>query len=219
RKKEYSYTGDYLCDLTREFLAKMGFECDRENPPLVLVFSEEDEKKYLELMENSPRGKKVGIIPGSSFGPSRRWPIRYFAQTADALIESGYNTTFIYGPGEEDIVKEIIEKMHNEIRFPPLISLAVLKPFVKNLDLIISGDTGPRHYAAAFNIPSIVIMGPTSPEISIKKGENSVILRKVELDCLPCNKPDCIKTDYRCLTGIHPQEVIEESEKILGSGI
>ena len=43
-------------------------------------------------------------------------------------------------------------------------TLGALKEIVRRCDLMVTNDTGPRHIAAAFDVPVVTIFGPTHPE-------------------------------------------------------
>jgi heptosyltransferase-2 len=89
----------------------------------------------------------------------------------------------------------------------------MLKPLVKRCDLLVTNDTGPRHYAVAFDVPVVVIMGPTDPRYtSSNLGKTTVI--RIDLDCSPCHRKTC-PTDHRCMTKITPEMVFEAGEKLL----
>ena len=73
---------------------------------------------------------------------------------------------------------------------PADIDLEVLKPLVKRCNLFITNDTGPRHYAVAFDVPIVVLMGSTDPRYTDANTERTIVVRK-ELDCSPCHKKVC----------------------------
>jgi heptosyltransferase-2 len=158
----------------------------------------------------------IGLNPGASFGSSKCWPAEYFARLAE-LIEDRLNAKILLlsGPGEESIVQAILSQTRARIidTGPDKIDLALLKPVIRRCDLLITNDTGPRHYAVAFDVPVVVIMGPTDPRYTAASLEKTVVIRK-ELDCSPCHKKLC-PTDHRCMTEITPDMVFEQTMKLL----
>jgi heptosyltransferase-2 len=120
------------------------------------------------------------------------------------------------GPGEEEIARSILSYTEAEIidTGPDRIDLALLKYFIQQCNLLITNDTGPRHYAVALGIPVVVLMGPTDPRYTAENLEKTVVLRR-DIDCAPCHKKIC-PTDHRCMREISPQTVFQESEKLLG---
>jgi len=158
----------------------------------------------------------IGLNPGASFGSSKCWPPEYFAGLAE-LIEDRLKARILLlsGPGEEDIVQAILAQTRAEIidTGPDKIDLALLKPVIRRCNLLITNDTGPRHYAVAFDVPVVVIMGPTDPRYTAASLQRTVVIRR-ELDCSPCHRKVC-PTDHRCMTEITPPMVYEQVEKLL----
>src|SRR6056297_3104501 len=106
----------------------------------------------------------IGLNPGARFGASKCWPPAYFARLAELLQEAMNCRLLLFvGPGEENIAAAIEARSGAEIinTAADRINLADLKPMINRCDLLITNDTGPRHYAVAFDVPVVVIMGPT----------------------------------------------------------
>jgi heptosyltransferase-2 len=82
---------------------------------------------------------------------------------------------------------------------------------------MITNDTGPRHIAAALNVPVVTIFGPTHPqwtEIYYAK-ERQV---SVKVFCGPCQKKRC-PLDHRCMTRISPAMVFDAAMSLLPKGV
>ena len=158
----------------------------------------------------------IGLNPGAKFGTSKCWPPENFARLAELLAQKwDCKILLLVGPGEEDLGRRIKATSRATIinTGPDKVDLALLKPLVKRCQLLITNDTGPRHYAVAFNVPCVVIMGPTDPRYTQANLEKTFVLRR-ELDCSPCHQKQC-PLDHRCMTEITPQFVFHESEKLL----
>ncbi len=169
-------------------------------------------KKY--NIENSD--KVIGLNPGASFGSSKCWPPPYFARLAE-LLQAGFHAKIVLfvGPGEEDIARTIMDHTQAEIidTSPDRIDLALLKPMIKRCELLITNDTGPRHYAVAFDVPVVVIMGPTDPRYTAANLDKTVVIRR-DLDCSPCHKKVC-PADHRCMKDITPEMVFAAARKLV----
>ncbi len=187
-----------------------------------LYFSDlirEKGEKLLEKYRISTKDTVIGINPGAKFGSSKCWSEEYFAKLAQ-LIDDEFNCKILLfaGPGEKDIAASIIKKSRAPIinTYPDQVDLALLKPLIKRCDLLITNDTGPRHYAVAFNIPVVVIMGPTDPEYTNSNLEKTILLRK-KLDCSPCHKGKCPIGHHNCMELITPESVLQAVKKSLFS--
>lgn len=158
----------------------------------------------------------IVMIPGAAYGSSKCWKPAYFAQVGDHLIKQyGCNLLIVGGPGEGTIAREIEARMQQRpfALADPVIPLDVLMAIIQSCSLVITNDTGPRHFAVAFGKPVVVIMGPTDPRYTNLNLEKTVVLRE-NLDCSPCHLRICPR-DHECMTRITPDRVIQASEKLL----
>ncbi len=89
------------------------------------------------------------------------------------------------------------------------------KSLIARSSLLITNDTGPRHFAIAFDVPVVTIFGPTHPEWT---ETNYRYERKIMIpvECGPCQKPVC-PLDHRCMTGIPPADVVQLARQLLAS--
>jgi heptosyltransferase-2 len=152
----------------------------------------------------------IGLNPGAKFGSSKCWPPEYFAELADRLeAEWDCRLLLFVGPGEDQIAEQIMAATRSKLinTGPDRVDLALLKPMIRRCELLITNDTGPRHYATAFDLPVVVIMGPTDPRYTASNLEKTIVLRK-ELDCSPCHKKECSE-GHECMREIRPEEVLE----------
>ena len=172
--------------------------------------------EYRELLRHD--APVIGGAPGAAFGPSKLWPAERYANIVTRLSkELGAQVLLITGPGEESIRDEVLR----HVRVPVAVlddgspSIAKLKAAISVLDLLIGNDSGTRHIAVAFKVPTVCIMGPTSPVYSTGPYERGTVLR-IDVDCGPCQKPVCT-TDHRCMTGISVDRVYQTVVELLTS--
>ena len=158
----------------------------------------------------------IGLNPGARFGSSKCWPAEHFAKLADLLGQHwDCRILLLIGPGEEDLANRITQLSREDIinTSDYRIDLAHLKPIIKRCQLLITNDTGPRHYAVALKVPVVVIMGPTDPRYTQANMESTIVLRH-ELDCAPCHEKSCPET-HECMTAITPEAVLDAAENLL----
>jgi heptosyltransferase-2 len=158
----------------------------------------------------------VLLNPGAQYGAAKCWLPENFAAVADQLIEDTGATVLVSGaPRERRILDEV--KSHMRHKLVDLSAagagLGAIKEIIRRCDLMITNDTGPRHIAAAFDVPVVTIFGPTHPEwteIFFAK-ERKVA---VKVFCGPCQKKVC-PLDHRCMTRISPAMVMERASELL----
>jgi heptosyltransferase-2 len=119
------------------------------------------------------------------------------------------------GPNEEQIVENIAGRMTNPcvISTCDIVSLSVLKVLIKRMALLVTNDTGPRHFASAYGVPSVVLIGSTNPDWTENNDKRQVVLQRVPV-CGPCHLKSC-PYNHQCMRLIKPSVVIEASEKLL----
>ncbi len=164
----------------------------------------------------SPGERLIGINPGAAYGSSKLWPVERFARVADLITaRTGMRTIIFVGPGEEGIARRIGDLARSRpvsTASSPL-DLDLLKPFVRDLALLITTDTGTRHYAVAFRVPVVVVMGPTHPGFTAAHLDETEVIRR-DVPCGPCHLKVC-PIDHRCMTLIEPEEVLEKAVALL----
>jgi heptosyltransferase-2 len=154
---------------------------------------------------------------GAQYGAAKCWRPEYFAELADKLIDDPHATVLLSGTSREKIIIESIKRCMRHAALDLSnkgITLGSLKEVVRRCDLMVTNDTGPRHIAAAFDVPVVTIFGPTYPqwtEIYFEK-ERKV---SVKVFCGPCQKKVC-PLDHRCMTRVTPAMVFEASMQLLG---
>ena len=162
--------------------------------------------------------KTVGINPGASYGSAKRWYPEEFAKVASELSDQ-YDIVIFGGPDEQDIALDIekllIKKdVKNYKNLAGKTTIPELINHISNLDLFITGDSGPMHVAAAFEVPTVAIFGPTKDnETSQWMNEKSLIVKK-NLDCQPCMKRTCPLGHHNCMNLIKAVDVLDSVKSL-----
>ena len=82
--------------------------------------------------------------------------------------------------------------------------------------LMITTDSGPRHFAAAFDVPVISLFGPTHIAWTRTYHPHAVHLFH-PVPCGPCQKPVCPLGHHRCMTELTPDAVFRAAVRMLPS--
>ncbi len=169
--------------------------------------------------ENKKNAKPVlGLNPGATYGSAKRWYPSEFAKVAIELSKN-YDIKIFGGPGETDIAHDIENTLQNAgiLNYENLAgktSVEELISNISNLDLFITNDSGPMHVAAAFNVPTVSIFGPTRHnETNQWQNEHEMLLRK-DMACAPCMKRVCPlkdeKENHACMKLITSDDVLQK---------
>lgn len=179
--------------------------CQPESPRLELATTFDDERaadlawRRLRLPE---RNRVVIFNSGGAFGAAKLWPTEYFAELAKRVVrELGYHVLVVCGPSERLIAESIVrEANHASVRSladEPL-SIGLTKACIRRARLMVATDSGPRHFAAAFDVPVITLFGPTHIAWSENHYRRAVHLQQ-DVPCGPCQQRVCPFSHHNCM--------------------
>ncbi len=141
----------------------------------------------------------VGLVPAGSW-PTKTWPVSHSAVLARELVAAGHEVLVLSGPGEEDVVRRLAV-LAPGVRVLPRCGVGALAGVVASLRAVVGTDSGPRHLAAAFGVPSFAWFGPTHPDTWNPPGEAHGFWR-TELPCRACDLTAC--PHWTCLPSLAP---------------
>jgi heptosyltransferase-2 len=119
---------------------------------------------------------------GGAYGAAKSWPTEHFALLAKRIVRK-YNAAVlvICGPAEKAPAAEIV-RLADDPRVVSLadrpLSIRLSKGCLAAADLVVSTDSGPRHMAAALDVPTISLFGPTDPRWSDNYHPEAVMLQE-----------------------------------------
>ncbi len=169
------------------------------------------------------------VIHVSAGNPFRRWPLPRFAETAAALVREDPQRVVILtsGPSEAAAADEVgraareLSGAGHAVRIARCgeFDLPELRALIGRAALFIGGDSGPLHIAGTTLTPVVGLYGPTLPVRSRPWRDETVPSEVAEVDglsCRPCDQRSCVHGDFRCLTTLGADTVIEASHRALG---
>jgi len=154
----------------------------------------------------------LGLNPGASYGSAKCWPYEKFVEVAVSLSDK-FDILIFGGPDEVALSKKIAQELRNKNckNFTDLTGKTTIKDllsYISSLDIFITGDSGPMHIAAAFQIPTVSIFGPTKVNETSQWMNNKSSILKKYLDCQPCMKRVCPLGHHNCMKKITSKDVI-----------
>lgn len=212
------------------YLALAGFLGAKEmNRTMHLVVTGEEESVAAQFLRQhvvAADALLLTLIPGANFGASKCYPPERFAAIADHFIATRGATVLLAGaPSEKGIIEAIQsaaasprEKLLSLAHYSPEgghapgLPLGALKEIIRRSHVVLCNDTGPRHFAAAFNVPTVTLFGPTDPRWAETFHPRERQLH-IDVPCGPCQLKVC-PIDHRCLTGLSVQAVIEAIDAV-----
>jgi lipopolysaccharide heptosyltransferase I len=165
--------------------------------------------------DGSP-GPHVAFAPFSRW-ETKNWPLEKFAELGRRLaVEMGCRIRIVGSREDEaqgeDLARQIGERARNlcgKTDLPGLCSL------LKSMDLLVTVDSGPMHWADALGVPLVAIFGATDPARTGPYRQLAHVVAKAGLDCRPCHARICSRGDLACLRTLEVEQVLQAALKRL----
>lgn len=195
--------------------------CPTESPRLELATLDEDERAADETWRRlgiEDDDSVVVVNTGGAFGAAKQWPVEYFAALTQRMaMQLNLRMVIVCGPAEREAAQRIVDlARHDHVRSiaeEPL-SIGLTKACVRRSDLMITTDSGPRHFAAAFGVPVVTLFGPTHIRWSETHYANAAHLQ-VDVPCGPCQQRVCPLVHHRCMRDLSVQDVYDAVVEML----
>ena len=182
-----------------------------------------DDERALERFwsRQPPHLRTRGIVclnPGGAFGSAKHWPAEHFAALGRRIAEEQERTVLVLcGPSERDEAREIVRRAaHPHVVSlsdePP--SLGLTKAAIRHCELLVTTDSGPRHFAPPFGVPVVTLFGPTHIAWSETFYAKATHLQ-LKVDCGPCQQRVCPLKHHRCMRELSVEQVYAAACRIL----
>ena len=186
------------------------------------------------------RSPYVVVHPGP-LTAYKRWPLAYWQNLVTWLTQQGWQVVLSASPAKQDLQlnQDIVSLLdeatrQNVVNAAGKLSIPQARSLIQGAHLYIGVDTSITHLAAACNIPTVALFGPTPPSNfgpwpngfigkqpyqlrARTQTVGNVTILQGPGECVPCRKAGCEdRPDSRseCLDLLEPNQVIEAIEKI-----
>lgn len=155
----------------------------------------------------------IVINPGAAW-PNKRWPPEQFGKLAALLRDrTGLLSVVTWGPSERELADAVIKASSGAASHAPPTSVSDLAVVMREAALVVSGDTGPLHIAAAMGTPLVGLYGPTWPERNGPWDSDDVVISRATV-CVCHHKRQCLR-GAPCINEITLDEVATAAERRL----
>jgi heptosyltransferase-1 len=160
-------------------------------------------------------GRYALLNPGAAW-PNKRWPPARLAAVAVELRRRyGLMSVVVWGPGEEPLAAEVVAGADGAAVLSRKTSIADLVALARGASLMVSGDTGPTHIAAALDTPIVGIYGPTRPARNGPMSPHDVTVSRDAI--CQCHHLRRCRLDRMCLLDIDVTEVLGAIDRRLSA--
>jgi lipopolysaccharide heptosyltransferase I len=166
-------------------------------------------------MRGRAGGRYALLNPGAAW-PNKRWPPARYGAVARAIADRhGIPSIVSWGPGEETLAQEVVREAHGAALLSPRTSIADLVAIIRRAAIMISGDTGPTHVAAALGTPLVGIYGPTRPSRNGPLSQEDITVTR-DAVCRCHHMRRCTQGQM-CLLQVDASEVLDAVERRLAA--
>ena len=183
-----------------------------------------DVERLIELPRNKPY---VLFLHGTTWD-TKHWPEVYWRDLAQRMGHLGVEVRLPWGnPAEKARAERIANGLNNAVVLPKL-NLAGVAKVLASASACVAVDTGLGHLAAALDVPTISLFGPTNPGLTGAYGKGQIHLAS-DFPCAPCLQKKCtytptaqdqqrfdLKNEWPlCFTRLNPERVASRLSTLL----
>jgi ADP-heptose:LPS heptosyltransferase len=196
----------HVVDINLGLLARLGVKPGPAEFPIEAPSSD-----AARTITDATGGRYALLNPGAAW-PNNRWPPPRFAALASALRDRhNLQSVILWGPGEFELAEEVVAVAGGAAIMSPRTAIADVVALARGAAVMVSGDTGPTHLAAAVGTPIVGIYGPTRPE---RNGpwlpDDETVSRA---DICQCHHFRQCKVEQMCLLDIQVSDVLAAVER------
>jgi heptosyltransferase-1 len=162
-------------------------------------------------------GRRYAVLHYGTSWTTKLWPVANWQELLRHLV-TGTDVVPLLTWGdstERDVVERLAAAAGGHVVVWPRGSLPDLVALLARAAVVVGGDTGPVHIAAAVDSPTVSLFRVTDCQRNGPRGERHVCLQ-TPLDCSPCLRKSC-KRDAECGMSIRVESVTGAIERLLAS--
>ncbi|HEX2179728.1 MAG TPA: glycosyltransferase family 9 protein [Actinomycetota bacterium] len=157
----------------------------------------------------------VVVHPGASV-PARAWEPEKNRTLVKELAQRGDNVVVTGGPSETALTAYVAGPEHPRVtNLGGATDLIVLAEILAGAEVVVVGNTGPTHLAAAVGTPVVCLFAPTVPAVRWRPwGVDHVLLGDQEIGCAGCRARMCPVEGHPCLSTVSVESVLDAMDSI-----
>jgi len=177
-----------------------------------IVTTKADEQFFEQTVAPFVQGNNLVVVAPGAADARKRWTPKGFAAVADYLSATA-KVVFVGDAKDAQIIKEIEGQMKSQaLSLAGEINLRQLAFVLKKSSWVLAHDSGVMHLASYFNLPLVVLWGPTSIEKYAPWSGKSIVIRRNE-QCPRCQDPQS-SAEHNCMSLIRTEDVIDAINRI-----
>ena len=156
----------------------------------------------------------VVVHPGASV-PARTWPAEHHAETVRLLRASGRDVVVTGAPSERALTAAVSGDGAHALDLGGATDLPGLAAILAAADVVVVGNTGPAHLAAAVGTPVVSLFAPVVPAARwAPHGVPCIVLGDQNAACHDTRATRCPVPGHPCLSLVQPEDVVAACERL-----
>lgn len=150
----------------------------------------------------------VVVHPGASV-PARAWAPERNTELVDALLAEGWPVVVTGAPAERALTARVAGTPRaGVVDLGGRTSFAELADVLAGAAVVVVGNTGPAHLAAAVATPVVSLFAPTVPAVKWRPWGVPHRLLHVDVACAGCRARQCPVAGHPCLGDVATRDVV-----------
>ena len=158
-----------------------------------------------------PAGPYVVVHPGAAV-PARTWPALHYVALVELLEASGLQPVVTGGPGERQLTATVAGSAGLDLGGAT--DFATLAGVLAGAEVVVTGNTGPAHLAAAVGTPVASLFSPVVPAVRWAPYGRHELLGDQQAACRLTRARDCPIPGHPCLAQVTAEEVLAAVQRL-----
>jgi heptosyltransferase-2 len=173
-----------------------------------LALTAEEARNAKESLGDRPT---VAVAPGSPWA-TKRWPPERFGELAARFVGDGYRVIVLGANADKRVAGAVSDASGGiVVNLVGRTTVRQMAAFISCGELLVANDSAPVHIAAAFDVPTVALYGPTVPEMGFRPlSKWGLSLGAEGLECRPCSAhggDKCPEGHFACMRGMDVESV------------
>jgi ADP-heptose:LPS heptosyltransferase len=199
--------GRHECEAALDTATAMGFTPRRGDDGRLLVVPTPHTAAL------TGNGSYVVVHPGAS-APARAWSPERCAEAVELLADAGHRVVVTGGPAEHELTRQVSGTV--AVDLGGRTDARTLAGILRFADVVVSGNTGPAHLAAAVGTPVVSLFAPVVPADRWRPyGVPLVLLGDQRAPCADSRARTCPAPGHPCLNEVTAHDVLRAVQKLM----
>jgi heptosyltransferase-1 len=166
--------------------------------------------------------RRIVFLYGTTWR-SKHYPEQLWKEMAAMLVQAGFSVALPWSNEKEHMIARAIAGDCEAVQLLPRMNLTELARVIAAAAGVVAVDTGLAHLVGGLGVPSVILYGPTNPNLTGVIGSRLENLA-VEKPCAPCMKKRCSDPHAAngnpvCFHTLPPKKVVEQLQQLMTNSV